>query len=420
MKEHVHFTTNFDKPHTSIDELHGQREAGDSAGGLPNKQRHNSKKALRKAHLTDKLKVIFSSIVGQITSGSIQASFDQLIFSLRSKLPVQDVKQSFATVLGEPGESYDRKFWLFKTSIGQFELSRTRENTKFCHIIKLRNLQILPLLEPIIANFPPHGNSPSAAKISSAEVAYDIPLPNLSYEQAERVLRELMLFLVPYRNRHAELSRPLSKQLKDTTDGTRNGRLTAYFGKHRDLIDKKNPKKEKRVHADTSWQGKIYLKAFRDENGNLGPWHIRLEVTLADRALKRIGGNLVSFDPDAMQNRLQGLALSNFWRVEAFDWHRFIGEAEAVRAKKSRVVCANNDRRAGGKLIAPLLLIRYSGEVDLGDYHGAKIERKQLREHFSFTVRRKRRAYAIARRLNDERLTRQIRKGRFRIPVKLT
>jgi len=119
-----------------------------------------------------------------------------------------------------------------------------------------------------------------------------------------------------------------------------------------------------------------------------------------------------------MQNRLQGLALSNFWRVENFAQHRFIEEAQAVHAGKSRAACESNDKRAGYKLIAPLLLIRYSGEVELGG-HSAKTAQKWCREHFSFTVRRKRRAYTIAQLLHDERFRRKIRKERFRIPVEL-
>ena len=135
---------------TSLDKPHGQCEAdpviaGDGCpdGGLPNKQCINSNNQPRKAHLTDKLKVIFSSIVKELTTSSIQPHYDQLVFSLHSTLPVQEVKQSFAVVFGEPGESFDHKFWLFQTSIGQLEISRKRENTKFHHIIKLRNLQIL-------------------------------------------------------------------------------------------------------------------------------------------------------------------------------------------------------------------------------------------------------------------------------------
>ena len=419
MKEHTDDTT-------PVDELHGQRDAGNTGDGVKrlayatNKTRHNSANQPRKSRYTDRLKAVLASIIKQITTSFIQPHYDQLVFSLGSKLPFKDVKRHFTDVFGEPENSYDGQVWVFQTPVGQFEVSSNRKKTKFYHVIMLRDLALLPMLEPIIANFPPHGNSSSAAKISSAEVAYDVPLPaHLSYEKCERLLQELMKFLIPHRNRHAELSSPRPNKFKDTTDGARSGRLTLYVGKHKDLINKENPKKEKRVHDNTSWQGKVYLKAFYDTNGNLGPWHIRLEVNLSDRALKRIGGNFVSFDPDAMQNRLQGLALSNFWRLEAFDWHRFIGEAEAVRAQKMRVACANNDRRAGGKLIAPLLLILYSGEVDLAGF-GAKIEQKKLREHFSFTVRRKRRAYEIARRLNDPQFTQQIRKGRFRIPVKLT
>ena len=87
------------------------------------------------------------------------------------------------------------------------------------------------MLVPIFAGFAnkPDGSPPVG--LASAEVKFDIPLPaNFSYDEAERLLDYLALFLVPYRNRHAGVSCFMGREVVQMPDGAIHGKRTYYFG----------------------------------------------------------------------------------------------------------------------------------------------------------------------------------------------
>jgi hypothetical protein len=277
-------------------------------------------------------------------------------------------------------------------------------------------LGLLPVLAPVLVNFTPRAGENSAAKLSSAEVKFDIPLPaELSYEQAETLLQKLALFIVPYRNRYAGITTVSSEKFRMSNDRAENGKYTLYIGQHRRLPYEENfPKKNYRVVDNNStWQGIVYLKAFYDADGNLGPWHIRFEVSLSAKALDKIGGNNLSFDVDAMQERLAMLALSDFWRIEALDWKRFI---DAAQASYERIRKESPHKRG---LMAAKISINLSGEIETGDEesYSAKVSKNKSRRYFMYTVRRKSRAFAIVRWLNDKKLRQKLWKKKFSKPV---
>jgi len=284
---------------------------------------------------------------------------------------------------GEPELSYDGKFWKFQTSFGQFELSTNRKETKFYHILKFRNLALLPLLQPVLEAFPPHNNTP-AAKISAVELCFDVTLPGLSYELAERVMRKTTLCLQPFRNKYASLYVEPGDDFKKTTDNAMNGKFTVYIGKHKKLSTG--------LASNSSWRGKAYAKAFYDTNGNLGPWNLRFEVTLADRALKKIGGNALSYEPAAMQDRLKGLVLGSFWKFEGFDFPAFLNDARHVSSQK------HYDFRT----MRGIVLLHTHLASKKHDYP------------FSYAVNAKKRAFQIAKILNDDALAHRIHKGTYK------
>ena len=169
-----------------------------------------------KGELTTKLKPIFREHVVRYfykqeplyEIDPIPAEFDQIILSLYSILPLEDVKANFIESFGKPALSYDQKFWIFKTDVGKFEVSSSRENTNCYHIIKLRNLELLPLLAPVFARFPLKKCGKPPIAIASTELKFDLPLPFdfFSYAKAVRILGHLNLFLIPRKNRYAGLS----------------------------------------------------------------------------------------------------------------------------------------------------------------------------------------------------------------------
>jgi len=284
---------------------------------------------------------------------------------------------------GDPAKSFDGKFWLFQTSLGQFELSAHRKETKFFHIIKFRNLALLPILQPVLEAFPPHNNTP-AAKISAVEIAFDVPLPGLSYELAERILQKITRYIQPFRNKYADLSTdPGDKKFKKTSDGALNGKFTIYVGHHKRLTTG--------LASNSSWRGKVYPKAFYT-NGTLGHWNIRFEVTLSDRALTKVGGNALSFSPDAMQKRLEGLALGHFWKFEGFDFPTFLNNARHVSSQKQ------NDFHT----MRGIILLHAHLAAKKHDYP------------FSCAVNAKKRAFLIAELLNNKSMAHRIYKGAFR------
>jgi len=261
-------------------------------------------------------------------------------------------------------------------------LTTNRKKTKFFHVISLRNLELLQLLEPVIANFPPYNNTP-AAKISSAEIAFDVPLPGLPYEMAERLLQKLTQNLQPFRNKYADLTVKSGDKFKKTSDGAMNGKFTVYIGKHKKLSTG--------LASNSSWKGKAYTKAFYDANGTLGPWQIRFEVTLADRALSKVGGNALSFSPDAMQGRLKGLTIATFWKFEGFDFPTFLNDARHVSAQKQYDFYT----------MRGIILLHAHLAAKKHDYH------------FSYAVNAKQRAFLIAKLLNDT-LAQRIHKGTYK------
>ena len=340
--------------------------------------------------------------IGLSDIDTIPARYDQIQISLYSRLPIEEVKQNFVSIFGEPKKSYDGKFWLFSTPTGKFEVSRYR--TTFFHIIKLRNMKLLSLLAQVVENFASLPKKEPVAKLASAEIAFDVPLPaNLPYVQAEKILKHLSLFIVPVKNRYASMSIVSGSEFQDTADGAENGKYTLYVGKHRDIRNDEQAKTNKRrIDEASTWKGIVYLKAFYGADGKLGPWHIRFEVELSGKALKRIGGNYLPFDEHAMKTRLAGLSLSNFWRAYEFDWKRFIDEAQASYERSDR------------KRIAAKLLINLSGEIEPNDQEPAsKRFQNAGRRHYMSTHRRKRGAYRIARLLNDEQLIRKLWKNVF-------
>ena len=376
-----------------------------------------------KGSLTLKNKSIAYSIVKYLSLGKISflapapipAAYDQIEISLYSRLPCAEVKQNFISVFGKPKVTQDRKFWIFSSPTGRFEVSRSRKKTRFYHIIKLRNLDLLPLLAPVMDKFalPPDGSP--VAKLSSAEIAFDIPLPaDVSYPNAEKILRHLVLFIEPCRNRYARQSIVSGPEFQDTADGAINGKYSFYVGKHKSVpYDEQNPKKNKtRIDESSTWQGKVYLKAFYGIDGNQGPWHIRFEVELSGKALKKIGGNYLSFDVDAMKTRLAKLALSDFWRAYEFDWKKFINEAQASY-KQGKGMSSRGDQ------MAAKIFINLSGEIepqDPDDY-AAKVSQNKGRKFYNSTIRRTRVAYRIAGWLNDKQLTRRLWNKKFNLKL---
>ena len=196
--------------------------------------------ASNKVRLTSKSQKNFQTIIryfspvrnSLFTPEPIPATYDQIQISLYTLLPLEEVKQNFVKIFGAPGKTHGGRFWLFHTSAGDFEVTCNREETKFYHVIKLRDLELLPMLIPVLENFdPPPDNSP-VAKLSSAEVKFDIPFPaEASYQNAEAILRKLAHFLVPYRNKYAELSIVSSREFDEPGDGAKNGKYTLYIGK---------------------------------------------------------------------------------------------------------------------------------------------------------------------------------------------
>ena len=152
-------------------------------------------------------------------------------------------------------------------------------------------------------------------------------------------------------------------------------------------INKKTNKEE--LIADrnsSSWFGTVYLKSFHDKDDNRGPWHIRLEVTLRDKALERIVGKALSCDPAVMHDRLKNIQLWDIWDLEEFDWERFIHSAKE-----------SYDKKRPHKSIAVAIMINFSGVFQLPGTteRASKIEQNKGRNYYAYAVRRKRGAGAI-------------------------
>jgi len=260
------------------------------------------------------------------------------------------------------------------------------------HSIRFSDLSVLEDLEPLRKILPkrqiPERIPSPAFMLSSAEIRYDCPLQGLSYQRAELVLDDLAAKLI-LKNRFASLKLTSGRQFKKVDESTYNGRKTYSFGKLYKLTEEQHEKLERRKKRHFSaWQidpksrffGKAYLKSFDGKES----WNLRIEATLKGGSLAKIGGNRLPENLLALQNRLQNLHFSDFWKLEAFGTESFLNEAWPIYEQSQSM----------SKLILFVLMNT---------------------EDNQYVTKQKRIAKKIAKRLDSKKLIRRLDAGKFRV-----
>ena len=321
----------------------------------------------------------------------IPAGFDQISFSLYvNNLPPNEVLNIFTEKLGEPEMTYDRHWHHFSNG-----LKLSRMNMQFHHSLRFSNLAVLQDLEPLRKIFPSKdipGSPPRPAfLLSSAEVKFDYHLPGLKYEEAESIMQALASLLL-LRNKYAELKIQRGKKFKKRGNNVYNGKLGFSFGKLRKLeYEDEKPEKGPGYQSPSSlWQinsyadfhGKVYLKSFDNKQS----WNIRIEVTLKDNALRKIGGKRLPENLISLQNRLARLCFNDFWKTEIFDREAFLNEAWPIYEVSK------------GQPQSMKKTIRFAA---------------MLSEDNQYTIRQKRLAKKFAKTLDSNKLLRHLDKGKF-------
>ena len=299
------------------------------------------------------------------------------LYSTDHKKPLDELQALF----GKP-ESWSKIKGHLKFSNGVF---LRKYNTHFNHIIALKaDEDTFSALATIYPKFPPRPNGKPAALLHSAEVAFDFPLPELGYPDAEKILCAFAALAVP-KNHYATIS-DYYGPLQEKKNGVVNGGITYYF-----CCRRENEKKVFVMIEDPSWKAKLYLKKFS------GIWHLRCEMTLKHSTLNRHGLIDIPHDSRVNTNSRQ-LSILDFFDFKEFDWKKFRQAAANTQAFKSN--------RAARMMFN--LLRSYARRNPL------------LRDHMTSSSHDLRVAREISKRLKSSRLRTQIGRGVFCINKVIT
>ena len=253
---------------------------------------------------------------------------------------------------------------------------------------------VLAALTPVIQLFPARFDGKPAARLRSAEIAWDFPIGNLYFE-ADAKLIQLAPLAIPAnrlaRLRVVEPSEYAEREFKKCVDGATNGRTSYYFKSLRRQPDKEDPSITKLAPSPKAvWRGIIYCKRLAPNK----PWCIRFEATLLGQRLEKVIGKTLPSDLTRLPRRLAGLCFDDFWSFERFDWDAFM---EAAR------------RSADYKKI-PFDHIEKAARV----YHAVSME-----QGIGVTIRLKRNARKIAGMLQSKSLGKKIGAKEFSTPLAL-
>ena len=270
--------------------------------------------------------------------------FDQVKISLFS---YNDPLDYFVPAFGDP--ILNGSVWEFSNGI-----RLSKYNLYFYYtIIFKHDEEIFLEISRLLTYFPPHPSGKTAVQIKSTETAWDIPLPGKEYEEAEKIHNYLAKITIP-KNPHASLYADTG-DFQHKKDGIINGKITVYFTNVKkisnDVYEFLRTEKAKLVssgqktkdiqnfikNSRSSWRGKVYLKHYA------GMWHIRFEVTLSDKALRRRMNKEIDSDTLAYGYLLR-VRLADFFEFGEFQWDDF------VRAASKIAGWGKNRQRLKGKM----------------------------------------------------------------------
>ena len=203
---------------------------------------------------------------------------------------------------------------------------------------------VLAALTPVLRLFPARYDGKPAARLKSAEIAWDFPISH-KYQEADDKLIHLAQLAVPA-NKFARLravgaSEYAKQEFKRCTDGATNGRISCYFKSLSRQPDKEDPSITKLAPTlKAVWRGIIYCKQLAPNE----PWCIRFEATLLGPKLEKVIGKSLPSDLTRLPRRLTRLCFDDFWGFERFDWDAFM-EAARRSANYNKIPFERIERR---------------------------------------------------------------------------
>lgn len=288
-------------------------------------------------------------------------------------------KDELAQIFGEPEET--KGGWKFTNG-----LRLSKYNNVFRYVVSfVADDEIFAGLAKFLEPYPPMWSGTLIAQIIKAEVKWDVPCPNMTDKEIERLLWEIGEITIPQlRLPQIEYIRKAGRKKRISREIV-NGRRTVYFnpmhlGKDRKYILIKKP----------SWKFKIYIKELS------GVRHIRFEVTLSKNYLKskRMPKTIPTTTKPSWLERIK---MEDFITFAKVDWERLAQEAhKRMRAAEEA------SQRPGQRFKRPH---PYRVLIAAGRNLPA--------------CRQKHAAYGMFRLIKKGRLREDFAKGKYQTPIKL-